>query len=177
MLNKLTLAVVAVLALSGVANAASAPKAAKKSKSVDSYIVNNSTGGHKMAGCGLGSMVIEDPSKWAQVGAAFLNGTGMQTIGITFGTSNCTEDGVATAAREKDAFIEANYADLRREVVVGNGAYLSSLASLYGCKGEAALSFGHALQKNQEQVLKASSTEASSVIESVVRSENLGCQG
>jgi hypothetical protein len=161
------------------ANAFAAPAKKKvPAKSYESYSrPAASAGGHSMAGCGLGSMVVEDSSKWAQVGAAFLNGTGMQTFGITFGTSNCTEDGVAEASREKDAFVEANYADLRHDVSVGSGAYLSSLASLYGCKDEAALSFGAAIQKHQDKVLGASAAEASQVIEEVVASEEASCQG
>src|SRR5690606_41272751 len=59
---------------------------------------------HRMAGCGLGSMLIEDNSKWPQVGASLLNGTGFQSIAISFGTSNCTEDGAVQASREKEAF-------------------------------------------------------------------------
>jgi hypothetical protein len=130
-----------------------------------------------MSGCGLGSMVVEDPTKWSQVASAFLNGTGSQTIGITFGTSNCVEDGVSNASREKDAFVEANYADLRRDLATGSGAYLSSLASLYGCKGDSAASFGNGLRSHQEQILNATPATASSVIDSVVRADKLGCQG
>lgn len=158
-------------------SAYAAPK--KKAKSYESYSspAASSASGHRMAGCGLGSMVVEDGSKWSQVAAAFLNGTGMQTFGITFGTSNCTEDGVAEASREKDAFVEANYADLRHDLSVGSGAYLSSLASLYGCKGEAALEFGSALQKHQDKVLGASSVDASRVIDEVVTAEGASCQG
>ena len=128
-----------------------------------------------MAGCGLGSMVVEDNNKWAQVGAAFLNGTGMQTFGISFGTSNCTEDGVATASREKDAFVEANLADLRRDLAVGQGEYLSSLAGLYGCQGERAAAFGQGLHREQARIL--SSEDDSQAIDAVVAEKSLACQG
>jgi hypothetical protein len=89
-----------------------------------------------MAGCGLGSLAIQDNNKWSQVGASILNATGFQSIAISFGTSNCTEDGVTQASREKEAFIEANYADLQHDVATGSGEYLSSLASLYGCQAD-----------------------------------------
>lgn len=135
-----------------------------------------SHGGQNMAGCGLGSMVIQDNTKWAQVGAAFLNGTGFQTFGITFGTSNCTEDGVASASREKDAFVEANLADIRRDLAVGEGEYLSSLASFYGCKGDQSVSFGKALRKHQDRVQAAPADSASRVIDSAVFEEHAGCR-
>ncbi len=155
------------------------PKRTSSYESTDSYSssASSSRGGHAMAGCGLGSMVIEDNSKWAQVGAAFLNGTGIQTFGISFGTSNCTEDGVATASKEKDAFVEANYADLRKDVVVGQGEYLTSLASFYGCEGASVNSFGNSLKNNQEKILSSSSVELSNAIDAVVIAEGLSCQG
>ncbi len=156
------------------------PKRTSSYESTDSGYGSSYGGGgsgQRMAGCGLGSMVIEDNNKWAQVGAAFLNGTGMQTFGISFGTSNCTEDGVASAAREKDAFVEANYADLRKEVVSGRGEYLASLASFYGCEGNAVDSFGKSLQKNQDSLLSTTATDLSGAIDQVVAQEGSGCQG
>ena len=166
------------------AEAAPRRKAAPPARQTyDSYDTRASSGygsaaaGHNMAGCGLGSMVVEDKSKWAQVGAAFLNGTGMQTFGISFGTSNCTEDGVATAALEKDAFVEANLADLRRDVAAGEGEYLSSLASFYGCKGDNAKAFGAALHRNQDALLTAPAAQATQAIDGIVSSQSLSCQG
>ena len=174
----LSLAVVALL-VAGFAQAAEKKTKTIKHHAQDFAAASNSGGmHHNLAGCGLGSMLIDSGEKWPQVGAAFLNGTsGSQTFGITSGTSNCVEDGVAEASREKDFFVEANYADLQRDVAVGSGAYLSSLASLYGCKGESALGFGQALHKNQSKVLGASPANASQVIDDVVRSEKASCQG
>lgn len=135
---------------------------------------------HKMAGCGLGSMVIQDSDKWMQVLAATLNGTGFQTIAMSFGTSNCTEDGVMQASREKEGFIEANAVELRRDLAVGNGEYLSSLASLYGCKGEAVKGFGQALHGSQDQVFQQSQSAEDSlrVMDKVLTKDVLAsCQG
>jgi hypothetical protein len=134
-----------------------------------------SHGGQNMAGCGLGSLAVQDNSKWAQVGAAFLNSTGVQTSGITWGTSNCTEDGVSSAGRERDAFVESNIADIKRDLSVGKGEYLSSLASFYGCKGEQTAGFTKALRKHQDKVQAAPAGEASRVIDSAVSEEHAGC--
>ncbi|MGZ3710596.1 MAG: DUF3015 family protein [Bdellovibrionota bacterium] len=167
------LAVVAVLSVSA-AQAAGKQKIAIKTYESTGH---KASGVHNMAGCGLGSMVVDDPTKWSQVAASFLNGTGTQTFGISFGTSNCTEDGVSSAAREKDAFVEANYAELRRDLATGSGSYLSSLASLYGCKGEAVQGFSKALQNNQQLIDNATPASASSVIDSVVKTSSVSCQG
>ncbi len=176
---------VASLALAMVATAQASTRkqgaqgAARARASENSSPIRNTMGAsnHRMAGCGLGSIAIEDSSKWSQVGAAFLNGTGVQTFGITFGTSNCTEDGLAQASREKDAFVEANYADLRRDLTVGSGDYLSSLASLYGCRGEQGVQFNRALRKHSDAVINSSAATASSVIDSALAQEQLSCQG
>ena len=127
-----------------------------------------STGSQNMAGCGLGSMVVEDTSKWAQVAAAFLNGTGVQTSGITWGTSNCTEDGVAKASLEKNTFIESNFADIRHDISVGQGPYLSSLAAFYGVKGDSVAQFGSVLRTNQSKIEGSDAAHAASVIDQIV---------
>lgn len=167
---KKTIVVMSALLLAGAAQAA--PKRAARAEPA-----RVASGGHNQAGCGLGSMAIQDNSKWAQVGASFLNGTGFQTFAITFGTSNCTEDGVASATREKDAYVEANFSDIRRDLSAGGGEYLSSLASLYGCKGEKADTFHRALRKHQNDVLGATPETASQAIDSAVSAENVSCQG
>jgi hypothetical protein len=167
------LAVVAVLSVSAQAAQKQSKIAIKTYESSSSH----KAGGQNMAGCGLGSMVVDDPTKWSQVAASFLNGTGTQTFGISFGTSNCVEDGVSSAAREKDAFVEANYAELRRDLATGSGSYLSSLASLYGCKGEAAQGFGKVLHNNQDKIINATPASASGVIDSVVTTSGVNCQG
>lgn len=175
---KFTMLATGLLAILATVNAEAAPR--KRTANTQPSYERASAADHgsqNMAGCGLGSMVVRENSKWAQVGAAFLNGTGMQTFGITFGTSNCTEDGVASASREKEAFVEANLADIRRDVSVGSGEYLSSLASFYGCKGEQTASFGRALQKHQDKVVGASADQATTVIDTVVSEEKASCQG
>lgn len=174
--------VLAATILGNVAEAAPRRKAPppRRANTYDSYETPSSAGskgGHYMAGCGLGSMVVEDPSTWSQVAASLLNGTGFQTFAISFGTSNCTEDGVASASREKDAFVEANLADLRRDLAVGEGEYLSSLANLYGCEGEQASAFGRALQRHQGSLENAAASEAPRVIDSALAAEAIRCQG
>ena len=131
-----------------------------------------------MSGCGLGSMVVEDKSKWSQVASAFLNGTGFQTFAISFGTSNCNEDGVVQTAQEKQAFIEANFADLKHDISSGSGEYVAALASLYGCKGDQAKQFSGALKANATEVLKSDAIETHKAIDAVCTKElSSSCNG
>ena len=96
-----------------------------------------------MAGCGLGSVVMGKSG--SQVLAATTNGTlYSQSIGITIGTLNCTDDGVAMGEREQELFAEANFDLLKQEIAQGEGENLYALASLMGCSDEQ----GRALSSN-----------------------------
>jgi len=76
-----------------------------------------------MAGCGLGTYVIKGNGK-GQILAATTNGTsGNQTFGITFGTSNCTADGVVKAENEREAFVDASKSELMGDISNGEGSY------------------------------------------------------
>ncbi len=88
---------------------------------------------HRMAGCGLGAQVFDSDEKFSQAGASLLNFTGLQSIMISFGISGCTYDGITEEARETRSFVESNIADIRLDMSIGSGEYLSALSSLYGC--------------------------------------------
>ena len=85
-----------------------------------------------MAGCGLGSIVMGKGG--SQISAWTTNSTFWSTeIGITIGTSNCTDDGVAMGDREQEMFTEANFDMLKQEIAQGQGENINALASLMGC--------------------------------------------
>jgi len=89
-----------------------------------------------MAGCGLGSMMMGKQGN--QVLAATTNGStgNSQSMGITTGTSNCTDDGVAMIDREQEMFTEANFELLKQDIAQGQGENLNALASLMGCNSD-----------------------------------------
>ena len=156
MKSLLVLALGLIVAVS--ADAAERRRAAPRSSGYSAPASSGGGGGQRMAGCGLGSTVIESNDTWSQVAAAFLNGTGFQTFAISFGTSNCTEDGVASASREKDAFVEANLAELRHDVAAGQGEYLTTAAGLFGCQAQD-------FSVDREAFLKADAEEAVQIME------------
>jgi hypothetical protein len=91
-------------------------------------------GNHPMAGCGLGYLLLsnKDNEKVTQVLGATTNGTGIQTFGISSGTSGCTEDGAGKLARATEVFADVNLASLRQEMAAGQGEYVTAFASLLG---------------------------------------------
>jgi len=103
------------------------------------------------AGCGVGSLLFGDQKGFVQIFALTTNEYLGQTYSITTGTSNCTEDGVAMAGRERELFAEVNFQNLRQEAAQGTGESIGALAGLYGCHGAEA-AFGQALQSNYGKV-------------------------
>lgn len=90
-----------------------------------------STQSYGMAGCGLGSIVFGDKPGMIQVVAATLNGTGVQTFGISTGTSNCSEGGIMARANQ---FIEVNKVALENDLARGTGESIASLGQVLGCQ-------------------------------------------
>ena len=82
--------------------------------------------------CGWGSKLMHGQRGIApQVLAVTTNGTsGNQTFAITTGTSGCTQDGVVKSGWKTAMFIDANKGKLARDMSVGSGETLDSLASL-----------------------------------------------
>lgn len=118
------------------------------------------------AGCGLGSMVFGNEQGPVQVLAATLNGTGVQTFGITSGTSNCGKGLFAKA--EINSFIESNSVALENDIARGQGETLSTLNDILGCGAE----FNSTLQQNFKNIY-APEVNSSEAIVSLAQS----CQG
>lgn len=134
---KLFISVIAALGFVATANAA----------------MSNS-GSYGVAGCGLGSMVFGSQEGFVQIIAATLNSTGVQTFGITTGTSNCGKGLFAKA--EVNTFIQSNSVALENDIARGQGETLSTLNNMLGCDA----SFSSTLQKNYKSIY-APNVEAS----------------
>ena len=123
------------------------------------------------AGCGLGSLIFEgDQTWWKQVLAGTTNATGMQSLGITLGTSNC-DSPAPLKVGQAQAFVEANKVALANDIARGNGETIVGLSKVYGC--ENSTEFGQALKTNYSTIFssaKADSQEITQNINSVVAS-------
>src|SRR5437762_10969266 len=89
-------------------------------------------GENNIGNCGWGSKLFDGQSGVApQVAAVTTNGTfGNQTFGITTGTSGCTQDGTVSSNWRTSLFIDGNKENLARDMSIGNGESLDSLAHL-----------------------------------------------
>jgi DUF3015 family protein len=126
--------------------------------------------------CGWGAKLFDGQSGIApQVLAVTTNGTsGNQTFGITTGTSGCTQDGVVKSTWKTAMFIDGNKDRLARDMSIGNGETLDSLAHLIGVREEDRATFGRVMQANVSVIFPSGSTTDDSVValKQVLRSES-----
>ena len=125
--------------------------------------------GYGAAGCGWGGKVIgNNNDKFAQLGASLLNGSsGNQTFAITSGTSGCGKSGIVLAQKEQALFVENNYHSIAKEMAVGEGENLNTLAGLMGCPANQAETFAAFAQQNYDSIFSADQVTASEMLSSL----------
>ena len=122
------------------------------------------------AGCGLGSMIITENTKLMQLLATTTNGaTFSQAGGITTGTSGCKAQNFVMREKAVHYFAEVNKDDLSREMAQGEGEKLTTLASLYGCEGNARQDFARAMQSGYDRIIPAADTKVTDMVQNIHR--------
>ncbi len=125
------------------------------------------------AGCGLGSMIFEgDQTWWKQVLAATTNGTGMQTIGISLGTSNC-DSPAPLKIGQAEAYVEANKVALANDIARGNGETIVGLSKVYGCANST--DFGRALKSNYTMIFPNTTANSKEITHSINTVASTAC--
>jgi len=105
---------------------------------------------NNVGSCGWGSKLFQGQKGIApQVLAATTNGTsGNQTFAVTSGTSGCTQDGVVSSNWKTALFIDGNKEKLARDMSMGQGETLDSLAQLIGVQDQHKSSFFRLAKEN-----------------------------
>ena len=117
-------------------------------------------GENNIGNCGWGSKLFDGQSGIApQVLAVTTNGTfGNQTFGITSGTSGCTQDGTVKSSWKTALFIDGNKEALARDMSVGSGEALDSLALLMGVEAQDRDAFNRAAKRNMARIFAKDAT-------------------
>lgn len=110
------------------------------------------------AGCGLGSVVMGSDGN--QILAATSNAVGMQTFGISTGSSNCKDAGVVNASHQVPMYIEVNRFVLAKEAAKGSGEILYGLAQLMNCNTQ---KFSQTLKSNYNQIFVDSGMQPAAI--------------
>jgi len=117
-------------------------------------------------GCGLGGMIIKNPNNAIMYALqAITNGTsGNQTFGITSGTLECKKTKFVMNERASE-FVASNMDTLAKEISVGHGESLDTLAELL--KVEDKVTFATALQANYNKIYSSKSVKMADVLDNI----------
>jgi len=123
-------------------------------------------GENNVGSCGWGSKVFEGQRGVApQVLAATTNTTfGNQTFGVTFGTSGCTQDGAVSSTWRTAMFIDGNKQKLARDMSVGSGEALDSLAHLMGVEAQDRAAFDQTAKQNVWRIFPSDDATTSQIV-------------
>src|SRR5690348_3589675 len=123
-------------------------------------------GENNIGNCGWGSKLFDGQSGIApQVLGATTNGTfGNQTFGITSGTSGCTQDGAVKSNWKTAMFIDGNKDKLARDMSVGSGEALDSLAHLLGVEAGDRAQFDRVARENLQRIFPSSDAATDEIV-------------
>jgi hypothetical protein len=99
------------------------------------------------SGCGAGWYVFKKNSLVSSLLRASTNATFLNSIGMTFGTSNCARHDIVKKDMEGIHYAEANYHELMIEMAQGQGEYVAGFAQTLGCDESV---FGTLIQQRYE---------------------------
>lgn len=108
------------------------------------------------SGCGMGWEVAPKQSLISSSTRSIVNATFSNTIAMTLGTSGCAKHSIVKNDAKGIHFAEANLNQLAVEMARGNGEFVASFASVFGCQNSS--DFGSMVQANYETVLPTAST-------------------
>ncbi len=127
-------------------------------------------GSHPMGGCGLGYLLLsnKENTKVMQVLGATTNGTfGSQTFGISSGTSGCTEDGAVKLVKATEVYVEVNLDSIRRDMAVGQGEYVNTLASMLGASEANRATLVRYFQENYSAIFPTAEVNSAEVLQNM----------
>lgn len=121
---------------------------------------------NSQTGCGLGSVIIKDNSSALLLALqATTNATsGNQTFGITSGTLGCKKTKIVMNERAQE-FVASNMDILAKEIAIGHGESLDTLAELLLVEDKA--EFSIALQSNYNSIYTSHKVEMSDVLDNI----------
>lgn len=108
------------------------------------------------SGCGPGWYLFKKNSLVSSALRATTNGIlfPSTTLGMTLGTSNCSQHKLVKTEKRSLKFITENYFEVASEMAQGEGDFLHSYAATIGCKGAAIKLFKAKAQSHFGQIYK-----------------------
>ena len=123
------------------------------------------------SGCGPGWYVAKENSILSSALRLTTNGILFPavTIGMTFGTSNCTQHKLVLREKESLYFATMNHYELKGDIATGRGEYLSAFAATMGCPVSAQPRLNSELRSAYGRIYPAAKPAAEDVLIQVYR--------
>jgi hypothetical protein len=123
-------------------------------------------GENNIGSCGWGSKLFSgEKGIFPQAFGGITNATfGNQTFGITSGTSGCTQDGAVSSNWKTSMFIDGNKQKLARDMSVGGGEALDSLALLLGVDAQDRAAFIQVTKTNVARIFPSENASTEQVV-------------
>jgi hypothetical protein len=137
------------------------------------FAASKSTAGEakRNTGCGLGTMLWKneaDNSSLFQAFQATTNGTGIQTFGISSGTSECQQPAKFASNDRLNEFVVANMDNLAKDIAMGRGETLDTFAELMQIPAEKRAEFYQKLQTSFAKIFTSENVVLANVVDNVV---------
>lgn len=102
------------------------------------------------SGCGPGWYLFKQNSLISSALRATTNTVlfPLMTVGMTIGTSNCTQHSIVKTEQESLHFATMNKFELKGDVAKGQGHYVTAFANVIGCDNSAQEHFGSEMRRN-----------------------------
>lgn len=122
-------------------------------------------------GCGLGSMLLGNEPGMVQILVLTLNSIAYnQTFGISSGTLNCEKTPTKFVANPQlTQFVSANLDTLAKDIAVGQGESLNTLAELAGIGSEKKAAAFQKLQANFSTIFPSEKVEAPEALDQIIK--------
>ncbi len=133
--------------------------------------INSAQAGDSSSGCGPGWYLFKENSLLSSALRATTNGMlfPVTTIGMTVGTSNCTQHKLVLKEQESLHFATMNHFELKNAIVKGNGEYLSAFATTMGCPVQAQGRLNEQLRANYNNIYQGHEIQPAKVLTEVYK--------
>lgn len=114
---------------------------------------NMVVGADTLDGCGLGWQVTQDRTMLATTTRGSTNYFVPPAFGMTSGTIGCEQIGFAANDKQAATFVASNYQNLKSELAVGQGEYVTAMVESFGCPASATPAISAKIQNNYQTVV------------------------
>lgn len=104
------------------------------------------------SGCGVGWYVTQKNSLVSSFIRSLTNATFLNSVSMTFGSSNCQKHDLVKNDKLQQHYAEANLDQLAVEMAVGDGEYLRGFAFVLGCSDAAYGDFSSLTQSKYAEI-------------------------